>query len=269
MQSSDEEKFEKTMHSSVNCFHKKNDLSFEEEKKCYRKRSSSMSLNLPKNFVPKLKPVKTIICPSPINLNQKSPPKIQEIKNNNNLLYISSSNPQEDLNVKPIKYIYSRKRNLRKSSKILNIEEETHETEAKSDCEDKPRKIIVDSDSESSKSDSEKVEKNNKIDLLKNINILRERMIIIRQNSFCNDNIYDDSSISNNKYAQKRLYPYKNIYQQKFIDKFKKSKNMNLNPLKSIKYRTKSFNIKKRYVTTILGFLEKNNSTNSLNSNGK
>ena len=39
--------------------------------------------------------------------------------------------------------------------------------------------------------------------------------------------------------------------------------------IREIKYRTKSFNIKQRYVPTILGFLEKNNSANSLNSTGK
>ena len=63
----------------------------------------------------------------------------------------------------------------------------------------------------------------------------------------------------------------------KFDKEFKRlmKKMLDKNPvyrltnLDSIKNRTRSFNIKQRYVSTILGFLEKNNSTNSLNSNGK
>ena len=93
-------------------------------------------------------------------------------------------------------------------------------------------------------------------------------MIIIRKNSICNENIYDDSEIEK-IYAIKRLYQEKNISQQKFIDKIRRNKDMNINPLRSIKSRTRSFKIQQRYVPTILGFLEKNNSTNSLNSNGK
>ena len=65
----------------------------------------------------------------------------------------------------------------------------------------------------------------------------------------------------------KRFNNFKNINQPNLINTIKKKKI--LNPLKKIKYRTKSFNIKQRYVSTILGFLEENSSTNSLNSNGK
>ena len=90
-------------------------------------------------------------------------------------------------------------------------------------------------------------------------------MTIIRKNSIKNE--YDDSNIGNN-YASKKLNQHKNIYQQKCTDE-RKNKNLIENNLNSIKNRTRSFNIKQRYVSTILGFLEKNNSTNSLNSNGK
>lgn len=257
--SSEEEQFERTIYKSVHVLHnKKKDLTFEEDDNCNIKRCSSMSLNLPKNFVPKLKPIKTIICPSPINLNQPSIPE----KINTKVSGISNER-QEDLNLKPIKlkFIFSRKRNKKKSNKILNIEEETHETEAISDCEDKSKKVtIIFTDSDTSNSNEEDNSKNNKFDFLKNINFMREKMIYIRKNSLYNDNIYDDSSIGNT---------LKNIYQQKFITKLRRNKNMFLKPLKSIKYRTKSFNYKQTHVSTILGFLEKNNSSNSVNSNGK
>ena len=53
------------MHSSVNFFRRNNNLSIEEGQNGLKKRSSSMLLNS-KNFVPRLKPIKTVICPSPI-----------------------------------------------------------------------------------------------------------------------------------------------------------------------------------------------------------
>ena len=264
--SSEEEQFERTIYKSVHVLHnKKKDLTFEEDDNCNIKRCSSMSLNLPKNFVPKLKPIKTIICPSPINLNQPSIPE----KINTKVSGISNER-QEDLNLKPIKlkFIFSRKRNKKKSNKILNIEEETHETEAISDCEDKSKKVpIIYTDSDSSISIEEEGNKHNKFDILKNINFMREKMNLIRKHSICNDNTYDDSSIGNN--SKNRLYPNRSIHQHNFINKLRKNKNMILNPSKMIKYRTKSFNIKQRYISTILGFLEKSNSTISLNSNGK
>ena len=272
--SSEEEEIEtKKFHGSVNCFKSKNPLTLEEDKRNYNKRSSSMPLNLSRNFVPTLKPTKTIICPSPINLSQKPPPQIpgkaNKDKENKNLS--SSLEDKKYFSIKPIKLIYSQKRNLKKSSNFLNIEEETHETEAISDCEDKSKKVdLINFDSDSSSSsemDDKDGSKYNKSDILKNINVIREKMMIIRKNSIKNENINDDSNIGFS-YESKRLRFDKNAYQEKFIDKMRKKKNMNVNPLNSNKYRTKTFNIKQRYVSTILGFLE-NNSSYSLNSNGK
>ena len=199
-QSSDEEQFEKSLHNSVNIFHNNKNISLEEEQ-CYRKRSSSMSINPLLDFVPKLKPIKTIICPSPIKLNQKSP---QETPDKINTKISPSSYENNDLNLKPIKFIFSRKRKKpRKSNKIINIEEETHETEAISDCEDKSKKVyLIYTDSDTSNSNTEENNSNNKIDILKNINFIREKMMIIRKNSVFHENIYDDSSIGNN-YAKK------------------------------------------------------------------
>ena len=253
--SSDEDEYiDKPLRSSVNFSHASRLLSYEEEKKEYRKRSSSMSLNLPKDFVPKLKPIQTVICPSPINLNQKSPPAIPEkIVNMGNAC--SKFYPPKDVNLKPIKCIYLRRRNKKRSSKI--IEEETHETEAISDCEDKPKKLnLIFSDSDDSiNGDNDDLSKRK----IKNIKILREKMMLIRKKYIYNDNIFDDSNIGKNY----RIYQSSNICLNKRINK------NNLDKIRAIKYRTKSFNIKQRYVRTILGFLEKNNSANSLNSTGK
>ena len=221
-----------------------------------------MSLNMPKIYAPKIKPIKANICPSPINLNRKVSPSPKA--NNNNKMPSLSLEQKKENNLNPINYIFYRKKNLRKSNKFM-IEEETHETEAISDCEDKPKKkSLTFSDSDSSKSDIENND-NGKKDIAKNINIYREKMNIIKTNSICNENIYDDSEIGI-IIAKKRLYKSKNIYQQ---DKIISNKDMNVNPLRSINGRARSFRIQQGYVPTILGFLEKNHSTNSLNSNGK
>lgn len=84
-------------------------------------------------------------------------------------------------------------------------------------------------------------------------------MMLIRKKSTYNENIFDDSNIVKNY----RIYQSSNICLNKRINK------NNIDKIREIKYRTKSFNIKQRYVPTILGFLEKNNSANSLNSTGK
>ena len=268
--SSDEEELEmKNFHCSVNSFNRKNPLSLEDDNRNYRKRSSSLSLNLPKNFVPKLKPIETIICPSPIDLNDNSPPPISD---NNEQFLTSSIETKKIFNIKPIKFNQPKKRNLKKSSKIMSVEEETHETEAISDCEDKPKKAkLVDYDLDSSDNeiqDNENFNCNKKKDTPKNINInvIREKMMIIRKNSIKNE--YDDSNIRNN-YTSKKLNQRKSIYQQKCTEEARKNKNLSEKNLNSIKNRTRSFNIRQRYVSTILGFLEQNNSKISLNSNGK
>ena len=134
-----------------------------------------------------------------------------------------------------------------------------------SSMQDKPKKIpLTFSDSDSLKSDIENND-NGKNDITKNINIFREKMNIIKTNSIFNEYIYDDSEIDK-IFSKKRLYKDKNMYQQ---DKIRRNKEMNINPLRSLNGRTRSFRIQQRYVPTILGFLEKNHSTNSLNSNGK
>lgn len=265
LSSEEEEEIPKTnLHSSINFFTQKNKLSFEEDKKCYRKRSSSMSLNFPKNFVPKLKPIKSIICPSPIKLNEKSPP--QQPENQNTSISTTSFDSQNDFSLKPIKYIFSRKKH-KKSIKIINIEEETY---AVSDCEDNSKKLIIHTNSDTSKSEEEDNNRflSNKNTFFQNIKLMRVKMTKLRKSFHLNESLFDDSDIEN-FFKKKRFNESKGLSSSLFINKIKKNKNMFLNPLKPFKYRRKSFNIKQSYVSTILGFLEKNNSTHSLNSNGK
>ena len=253
-----EQQMERSIHNSVNIF-RSNNISIGQNNDYTEKRSSSMLLNSSLNFVPKLKPIKAIISPSPINLNQKCPPiPVPEIQSTT--ISTSSFDSQNESNLKTIKRIYSRRYHPRKSFKFLNIEEETY---AISDYEN----------SDASRSDDEndinlnKYNLNNKFGyFINNIKIMRKSMAKLRKSFVNKENLLDDSKIDNH-FVGKRFNHFKNINQQNFINTIKKKKI--LNPLKKIKYRTKSFSIKRGYVSTILGFLEKNNSTSSLNSNGK
>lgn len=261
----DKKKESKNIHSSGNIF-RNNIKSIEKENSRFRKRSSSMLLKLNNNYVPKLKPVKAVICPSPYILNQKSPPKAQPEIHNTTVSTASFDSTNEH-NLKPIKYIYRRKK-PKISFKFLNIEEEAY---AISDCEENSKKAQILSDSDSSKSEEE-IGKNNKYIINKkyyqNINIMRKKMEKIRKSFIYNENLFDDSEI-NNRSVGKRFEQFKNIEKKSFISTIRKNRNFIINPLKKIKYRTKSFHIQPKFVPTILGFLEKNNSANSLNSSGK
>ena len=260
----------KIMHSSVNFFRKKNTISLEKDNKGFKKRSSSMLLK--KNFAPKLRPLKTNICPSPINLNQKSP---QYISNESQNLTISTSSfdSQNDWSSKPIKILYSKRKPTKKSFKIINIEEEAL---AVSDYEDNSKKDTKNAyESDSSSDDEFDKDKDNiktkfckKKNNIPNLNIMRKKMIETKKHFSFNSNLLDDFDINKrNKY--KVLNQYKNIEKKTFINKERKNKYLVPNSLGKIKYRTKSFNVKTNFVTSILGFLEKNNSTNSFKSNGK
>ena len=255
------------VHNSINHLIRTNNLSFSEENdSSWRIRSCSMSINFPKNFVPKLKPIKTVLCPSPINLMQNSP--ITEVQNTSSSTFNES---QKDINLMQSKYLYSNKAK-KKSLKIMNIEEETRECEAMSDNEDKSKKInILYSDSDTSENDDGGGESSSGRGgavggIVHNIKIIRQKMMRIRKNSVCNESMIDDSNIDSGL----RLSRYKYIRAQRFINKIKKIKNMHLNPIEiSNKYRTKSFSAKQDYISTILGFLERSHSSLSLNSNEK
>ena len=250
------------LHNSINHLIRTNNLSFSEENDLsLRNRSCSMSINYPKNFVPKLKPIKTVLCPSPINLTQNS--SIIEAQNTSSSTFNES---QKDINLMSSKYLYSSKAK-KKSFKIMNIEEETRECEAMSDNEDKSKKInILYSDSDASENDDGGGESSSERGgvvggIVHNIKIIRQKMMRIRKNSVYNESMIDDSNIDSGL----RLSRYKCA--QRFIDKIK---NMHLNPIEiTNKYRTKSFSAKQDYVSTILGFLERSHSSLSLNSNEK
>jgi hypothetical protein len=255
------------LHNSINHLIRTNNLSFSEENdSSWRNRSCSMSINYPKKFVPKLKPIKTALCPSPINLTQNL--SITEVQNTSSSTFNES---QKDLNLMQSKYLYSNKAK-KKSFKIMNIEEETRECEAMSDNEDKSKKInILYSDSDTSENDDGGGENTSGRGgvvggLIHNIKIIRQKMMRIRKNSAYTEGIIDDSNIDSGLRSSR----YKYIRAQRFIDKIKKMKNMHLNPLElTNKYRTKSFSAKQDYVSTILGFLERSHSSLSLNSNEK
>lgn len=261
--SDEEEKIEvKKFHCSVNFFHKKNKLSIEEDnKKIYRKRSSSISLNASKNYAPKIKPRKTVLCPSPIKLYEKDtygfPPEIQ-----NTTISTLSLDSQNDFSLKSINKINYKKKKPQKPFNVLNIEEEIYSI---SDYGDNSKKAPSCSDSETSDSFEDKIDNNknnNKISIMDNINLVRDKMAKIKRKIFSNDNLYDDLDIKN-------CFAGKSVNKYNILSKIRKNKTLISKPFKMIKYKTKSFSIQQRYVSTILGFLEKIKSTNSLNLNGK
>ena len=252
-----------TERTSIKLIRPKNYLIMELDSKNNKKRSSSASINLPKNFVPKLKPIKAKILPSPILLNEKSPPKItQEIQNTT--MSTSSFDSKHEFKKIRIK--------IKKSIKLIN-----EKVYSMSDCEynDKNKRNYI-NESDSSKS-GEEIDKNNNINInikLRNknqnqnsINTMRLRMTNIRKNYIKNNNVFDDTNLGKN-FKEKTYHIFKNI-QSSFINKFENNRNKNLYSLDSIRYRNKSHHVRTNYIPTILGFLERNKSSTSLNSMGK
>ena len=236
--SDDEEQLSvRKFYCTINCFSKKNDdLSVEEEKKVKRRRSSSIKL---KNLVPKLKPINTVICPSPIELNQKVPHPPPVLLSTQFALVSTISYYPEDKLLKN----ESKEKKTKKSLK-MNIEEDKCSI---SDYGDSSKKIpVACSDSEISYNDNKCDENKNKFSILKNINRMRAKMTQIKRKIVFNDKIFDDVDI-------------------KFCKNFMK-KTISSKSLKMINYKTKRFSLQKKYVSTILGFLEKNRSVNSLNT---
>jgi hypothetical protein len=237
--SDDEEQLTvRKFHCTINCFHKKNDdLSVEKEKKVKRRRSSSIKL---KNLVPKLKPINTVLCPSPIELNQKVPhPPPVLLRTQFALLSTISYYPEDKL----LKNECEEKK-TKKSLKIMNIEEDKCSI---SDYGDSSKKIpVACSDSEVPDNENKNDENKNKFSIVQNINRMRAKMAQIKRKIFFNDKIFDDLDI-------------------KFCQNFMK-KTISSKSLKMINYKTKRFSLQKNYVSTILGFLENNKSVNSSNT---
>ena len=240
---------------SIKQFPPKNTLIMILDQKINKKRSSSAQVNSSKNFAPRLKPVKAKLCPSPILLNEKSPPKYkQEVQNTT----ISTSSFDSRNEYKKIRI------KVKKSIKLIN--EKVYPV---SDFEDNDKKgKNYNSNSDSSKNgDSDKnvikIRSKNKNN---NINKMRLKMTNIRKNSI-NDIVFDDSNIGK-RLKEKSLYIFKNI-QSNFINKYRTNKNMNLYPLNCFRYRNKSHITRTNYIPTIIGFLERNKSCLSLNTMGK
>ena len=236
---------------SINLFQLKNNIRKGFDQHRTRKRCSSAAINMPKNFAPKLRPKKSFICPSPIILNDKPPPKfISEIQ----FTSISTSSFDSKHEFKKFR--------IRVKDSFKYINEIVY---ANSDCEENnKKKVKSDSDSEFDSSKSGEINKN-PIITKNQINIMRLKMAMIRKKSF-NDNIaaVDDSSLG--KHMKKKCENIFRNIQKNFMTKFRNNKNMYVYPLNSVKYRNKSHSA--RY-PTILGFLEKTKSTVSLNSVGK
>ena len=228
---------------SIKLVHPKTDLNMDVDLKTNKKRSSSASVYLPKNFVPKLKPIIAKICPSPIILNEKSPPKItQEIQNTT--MSTSSFDSKHEFKKIRIK--------IKKSIKLIN-----EKVYSFSDCEDMDKKQKNDNlDSDSSKNGGENA-----------INKMRIRMTHIRKNSLKDKNIFDDSSLRKNL-KEKTNIILKHI-QNSFANEIRYNKHRDLYNINSAKNRNRSHNTRTNYIPTILGFLERNKSSFSLNSMGK
>ena len=236
---------------SINPFQLKNNIRTGFDLQKTRKRCSSASINLPKNFAPKLRPKKSSICPSPIILNDKPLPKfIREVQNTS----ISTSSFDSKNEFKKIK--------LKVKDSFKYINEKVYAISDGEESNNKKEKSDSDSDFDSSK--SEEINKN-QIIKENHIKEMRKKMTMLRKKSF-NDNIIavDDTSLG--KYLKKNCQNIFRKIQKNFLNKYRTNKNMCLYPLDSVKYRNKSHSA--RY-PTILGFLEKTKSTVSLNSVGK
>ena len=246
-----------TKRASINVFGFKNKIKMGMEPIESRKRCSSASINLPKNFVPKLRPIKSKLCPSPIILNEKPPPKKSlEIQNQNTSISTSSFDSRNDF--KKIRLT------VKKSFKLIN-----EKVYAISDNENNNKKG-KNNNSESDSSQSEEIEKNN-IKLrhknnTNNMKRMRIKMAKIRKTSL-NENSIDDTNIGKGL-KTKSFNIFKKI-QSNFVNKFRNNKHMSMYPLDSIKYRNKSHNSRTGYIPTILGFLERNKSSFCLSSMGK
>ena len=215
------------------------------------------------DFVPKLKPIKEKLCPSPIILSEKSPPKIDQ-----DIQITTDFKPSFDSN-KEFKKI---KIELRGSLK--DIDEKIYSI---SDCEEKDKKGINDNfELESSKIGEENDKNKIKLIKLKNenknkistINKMRIKMASIKNASLKLKNVFDDSNIKR-KLKEKTFQIFNNIQSNFVRREFRNNKHKNLYPLNSFKYRNKSHQTRKNFIPTILGFLENNKSGFSLYSTEK
>jgi hypothetical protein len=226
-----------------------------------RRRSSSALVNLPKNFVPKLHPKKTKLCPSPIKLNEKPPPK--KFKEELNITTISTSSFDSKNDFKIVKL----RKKVKNSFKLIN--EKVYAISDYEEIDKKEKENTFDSDTNSSK----KVDNSKNINLrnihkINNMKETRAEMMRIRKESNNdNANAIDDSNLRK-QWKEKSYNIFKKI-KLNFVTNFRTNKSMSSYPLDSIKLRNKSHSNTSRCIPTILGFLERNKSSLSLKSVGK
>ena len=226
-----------------------------------RRRSSSALVNLPKNFVPKLHPKKTKLCPSPIKLNEKPPPKKFKEELNITTISTSSFDSKNDFKIAKLR------KKVKNSFKLIN--EKVYAISDYEEIDKKEKENTFDSDTNSSK----KVDNSKNINLrnihkINNMKETRAEMMRIRKESNNdNANAIDDSNLRK-QWKEKSYNIFKKI-KLNFVTKFRTNKSMSLYPLDSIKLRNKSHSNTSRCIPTILGFLERNKSSLSLKSMGK
>ena len=233
----------KVFHFTINNFRSKNYSKMDLEQKNNKKRSSSATNNLPKNFVPKLKPKKALFNPSPILLDEKPPSKIIN-ENHNRTISTSSFDSKKD--------IIMRKIIKKKSCNLIN-----EKVYAISDNEEEINNCInIGSDSDSPRNDDNINNNNVKLrskQKFNDIQTMRFKMTKIRKNSV-NDNILDDSSI------RKKFIPKKIIKIHTLFKIFKHNFKKDLYSLSSLRNRNKSFSATTKLDYPILGFLERTKS---------
>ena len=226
-----------------------------------RRRSSSALVNLPKNFVPKLHPKKTKLCPSPIKLNEKPPPKKFKEELNITTISTSSFDSKNDFKIAKLR------KKVKNSFKLIN--EKVYAISDYEEIDKKEKENTFDSDTNSSK----KVDNSKNINLrnihkINNMKETRAEMMRIRKESNNdNANAIDDSNLRK-QWKEKSYNIFKKI-KLNFVTNFRTNKSMSLYPLDSIKLRNKSHSNTSRCIPTILGFLERNKSSLSLKSMGK
>ena len=239
----------KVFHLTINNFRSKNYSKIGLDKLNNKKRSSSASTNLPKNFAPKLKPKKALFNPSPIILDEKPPQKIIN-ENHNRTISTSSFDSKKDIIIKKI---------INKISCNL-INEKVY---AISDNEEDINNCInIGSDSDSSKNNDDNINNNVKLrstPKIKDIQTMRFKMTKIRKNSVI-DEFLDDSSIKN-KFMPKKINKFHTLLKL-FKNNFKKD----LYSLSFIRNRNKSFSATTKMNYPILGFLERTKSDICLKS---
>lgn len=242
-----------------------------------RNRSYSTKEKLSKIFVPRPKPKETDICPSPISLSENE-------KNS----FIKFPEQIDNFLIPP------KTNSKNKLFGVSDIPEETHETEAISGGEEFSSKLSSDDDDDEKKISGEGSSYDSGDDVFDNCeNIknkigysnqktkeyppdiiykkinnstenkyqhsmkkIREKMNRIKSSTKKNRKNSDDIGINKRK---KYFNDYKSICAQKFIDKIRNNKKVSESKFEDLKHNTISFNRNnKNYVTSILGYLEKN-----------